>query len=107
MIDSPFKNIKTPVNGQGVVDLNDSNLKFGTIITELLPYFFGIVGIVLLLNIISSGLKMMTSKGDPKALGAAQAKLTTSAIGILIVFVSFWLVQLLFDFLGIDTKMFN
>lgn len=74
------------------------------IITGLLPYIFGAAGIVLLLNIISSGIKMMTSGGDPKALQGAQAKLTTSAIGILILFASFWIVKLLLNFLGINVN---
>jgi hypothetical protein len=67
-----------------------------------LPWIFGAAGIILLFNIISSGLKMMTSQGDPKALGTAQAKLTTSAIGILILFTSFWMVNLIMQFLGIN-----
>ncbi len=71
-------------------------------ITQILPYIFGIAGAILLLNIISSGIKMMTSGGEPKAFGAAQAKLTTSAIGILILFTSFWIVQLIMQFLGIN-----
>ena len=72
------------------------------IITVLLPYIFGIAGILLLLNLIASGFKMMMSKGDPKALQGAQAKLTTSAIGILILFTSFWIVQLVLQFFGIS-----
>lgn len=76
-------------------------------ITLALPWIFGIAGIILLLNIISSGLKMMTSKGDPKVLQVAQAKLTTSAIGILILFVSFWIVQIVMKFLGVNTVLFN
>lgn len=73
----------------------------GETINLILPYVFGIAGIILILNIISAGFKMMTSSGDPKAIGAAQAKLSTSAIGILILFTSFWVVQLLLRFLGI------
>ena len=80
-----------------------TNSKPLQIIASGLPYVFGAAGIILLLNIISSGLKMMTSKGDPKALQGAQAKLTTSAIGILILFVSFWLVQIIMKFLGVNT----
>lgn len=76
-------------------------------IVRALPWIFGIAGIILLLNIITSGLKMMTSNGDPKALQGAQAKLTTSAIGIVILFVSFWVVQLLMKFLGVTTVLFN
>lgn len=77
------------------------NIKPGGLIQLLLPYLFGIAGIILLLNIVSSGMKMMTSAGDPKALQAAQAKLTTSAIGILILFTSFWIVNLIMKFFGV------
>lgn len=77
------------------------------LITTALPYIFGAAGIILLLNIISSGLKMMMSKGDPKALQGAQAKLTTSAIGILILFASFFIVRLIMQFLGINIPIFN
>lgn len=73
----------------------------------IIPYIFGIAGIILLLNIITSGFKMMTSAGEPKALQSAQAKLTTSLIGILILFASFWLVSLIFKFLGINTILFK
>ncbi len=76
-------------------------------ISFALPYVFGAAGIILLLNIISAGLKMMTSRGDPKALAAAQAKLTTSFIGVFILFVSFWVVKIVMQFLGIDVMLFD
>jgi hypothetical protein len=72
------------------------------IIYKILPYIFGVAGIVLIFNIISSGLKMMTSGGDPKALQGAQAKLSTSAIGVLILAASFWIVNLIMQFFGIS-----
>lgn len=106
-MDSPFKDIKIPVAGTAKIDINNSNLKFGNIITTALPYIFGIVGIILLLNIITSGLRMMTSRGEPKTLQAAQAKLTTSLIGILILFASFWVVQIIMKFIGINTLLFS
>lgn len=71
-------------------------------ITRALPWVFGVAGIVLLLNIITAGIKMMTSAGEPKALSSAQAKLTTSLIGILILFASFWIVNLIMQFFGIS-----
>ncbi|HLD91832.1 MAG TPA: hypothetical protein VI795_00385 [Patescibacteria group bacterium] len=67
-----------------------------------LPYLFGIAGIVLIFNVISSGYKMMTSVGDPKVLQAAQAKLNSSLIGLLIIFASFWVVNLILKFFGIS-----
>ena len=77
------------------------------VIENLLPYIYGIAGIILLLNIISAGFKMMTSGGDPKAMQSAQAKLTTSLIGILILAVSFLIVQFIMNFLGIDINIFG
>jgi hypothetical protein len=78
-----------------------------SLVTNFLPYVYGAAGIVLIINIISSGLKMMTSKGDPKSLQSAQSKLMTSAIGILILLVSFWVVQIILEFLGINRKIFS
>lgn len=79
----------------------------GKLVTDALPWVFGAAGIILLLNVITSGIKMMTSKGDPKVMQAAQAKLTTSAIGVLILFVSFWIVQIIMQFMGINAILFN
>lgn len=73
----------------------------GTIITKILPYIFGAAGIILLLNIIVSGYQLMTSAGEPKTMQAAKAKITTSVIGIIIIFVSFWLVNLIMKFFGV------
>jgi len=78
--------------------------KFDTpagIIVGILPYLFGVAGIILLLNIIVSGYQMMTSVGEPKVMQTAQAKITTSLIGIVIIFISFWVVQLILKFFGI------
>lgn len=86
---------------------NDAGIRFlitnkpGFVIQLVLPYIFGIAGIILILNIIFSGYQMMTSAGDPKAMQAAQSKITTSLIGIIIIFISFWLVTLLMKFFGI------
>lgn len=79
----------------------------GTAINLGMGYVFGIAGIILLLNIVASGLKLMTSQGEPKALQMAQAKLTTSAIGILILFSSYWIAKLIMQFFGINVLIFD
>lgn len=83
--------------------------KLGTWITNLIRYVFGAAGIILLFMLISAGYGMIFSKGDPKAMEAAKAKITTSMIGIIILFASFWIVQLVFSFLGVDStiQIFN
>lgn len=93
------ENLSSIQNSSGVkISVSD----FGSLISLLLPYVFGIAGIILLINITMSGIGMMTSKGDPKALQSAQGKLTTSLIGIVVLFASFWIVKLIGQFLGVE-----
>lgn len=62
---------------------------------------FFVAGAGLLLYLISGGLTLMTSKGDPKALEMGKAKVTNALVGFLIVFVSYWIVQIVGYLLGI------
>lgn len=93
------------IQGYAGIKLPFDNL--GGLITNLLPYLFGLAGIVLLFMIVSAGFQMMTSVGNPKAMEAAQARLTTSLLGIVIIFVSFWLVSIVFEFFGLKLEIFN
>jgi len=42
----------------------------------------------------------MTSAGDPEKVKAGQGKITTAVIGFLIVFVAYWLMQIIETVLG-------
>jgi uncharacterized membrane protein len=74
----------------------------GDIVSGLVPYFFLIAGILLLINLILGGLSLMLSRGDPKAVQSAQGKITNSLIGFLIVFAAYWIVQLIGRVFGIN-----
>jgi hypothetical protein len=76
-------------------------------LNQSLPYIFGVAGIFLLVNIITAGFKIMNSQGDPKAMQEAQLKLKNSALGVLILFTSFWIVKLVLQFFGIDVLIFD
>jgi hypothetical protein len=73
----------------------------GTIVTAILRYLFPIAGLIFLIIIIIAGFKFMTSAGDPKAAQSAKSTLTTGIIGFVIIFISYWLVQLLAIILGL------
>lgn len=75
---------------------------FGEIITAILPYVYSIAGIALLLMLLAGGLQLMTSGGDPKGMEGGKQKITNALIGIIIVFVSFWIVQIVGRILGIE-----
>jgi hypothetical protein len=72
------------------------------VITYALPYVFGAAAILLLVYLVSAGLSMMLSRGDPKAMQAAQAKITNALIGFVIVFFAFALVSIIGNVLGIS-----
>ena len=76
--------------------------KLADIITDLFPYLFGAAGIILVLYLLSAGFGLMTSGGDPKKIQSAQGKITNAIVGIVIIFTSFWIVQLVGKFLGVE-----
>jgi len=92
--------ITIPTTGPGAININEK-LKIGDIVSALLPYLFTISGIILLLYLIYGGFQYMLSRGDPKAMQAAQGKITTAIVGFVIVFIAYWLVQLLGKVLGL------
>lgn len=74
----------------------------GQIVDKIVPFVFGTAGLFLLFYLIIGGFGIMTSKGDPKALEAARQKITTALVGFMIIFVSYWIVQLFGAILGVQ-----
>lgn len=65
---------------------------------------FAIAGILLLFYFIVGGIGMMTSAGknDPQAAEQAKKTVTSSLIGFVVIFASYWLVSLIGQILGIQ-----
>ncbi|MDQ3098320.1 MAG: pilin [bacterium] len=59
------------------------------IISRFFTFVLPLVGILGFLFFLWSGFQFLTSKGDPKALAAAQARLTYAIIGLIIVFLTY------------------
>ena len=74
----------------------------GTIVSELVKYLFPLAGLLLLLYLIYGGYRYMLSRGDPKTLQEAKGVITNALLGFVIVFISFWLVQIVGTILGLD-----
>lgn len=62
---------------------------------------FFLAGVAFLFYIITAGFSMMTSKGDPKALEAAKARVTSGLMGFIIIFTAYWVVQIVGLLLGV------
>lgn len=84
--------------GAGLKNVPDN---VGPLIEKALPYVFGIVGFLLLIFMVLGGLQLMTSRGDPKAVAAAQAKITNALIGFVVVLLSAGIVIILGKVLNI------
>lgn len=80
----------------------------GDVINDILPYIYSLAGIVLLLLLISGGIGLMTAAGDPKKVESSQKRITSAIIGVIIIFISFFVVQFLSRLLGIERlNIFN
>src|SRR3990167_236001 len=77
-------------------------LTLGQIISSLVPYLFVIAGLLLLLYLIFGGFGLLTSRGDPKAVASAKERITFAVVGFVIVFASYWIVQIVGQILGIQ-----
>ena len=93
-------------NLQGIQNASGVNISLdkgvGIFIGDALKYVYGIVGILLLIYFVMGGFQLMTSRGDPKAVAAAQAKITNALIGFLIILLSAAIVLILGRILHVE-----
>jgi hypothetical protein len=74
-----------------------------SVVNGSIKYIFAAAGIGLLLILIFGGFTLLTSAGDAKKLESGKNQITNGLIGFLIVFVAFWIVQLVAHIFGIYT----
>lgn len=84
----------------GIVNVNSSNL--GTLISSLLPYIYAFAGLALFIMLIWGGITLMTAAGDPGKSKSGYGKISAGLIGFLIIFVSYFVAQLVEVILGIE-----
>ena len=77
------------------------NATIGEIIGKLLPYIYVVAGLILLLMLISGGIGLMTSAGNPDKSKAAMGKITGGIIGFLIIFISYFVAIIAEKVLGV------
>ncbi len=85
------------LEGVGIDFLNISD-----VLNKVVPYVFAFAGFGLLLMIVSAGYSFLTSAGNPKGMEMGKQRLTNALIGFAIIFVAYWLVQILGYIFGIE-----
>lgn len=69
-------------------------LKLGTIVGKILPLLYTIAGMLLLVFMIFSGFKFLTSAGDAKKTEQAKDALTAAIVGFIIIIAAFFITQI-------------
>lgn len=90
LIAQKFENI-TPSS----TALYGADTNIGKIISNILPYIFTITGILLLIYLLAGGFQLMFAAGEPKKVQGAWGKITNAVIGFVIIFVAYWVTQLI------------
>ena len=73
----------------------------GSLISALFPYIFGFAGLAFFIMLILGGITLMTAAGDPAKSKAGYGKISAGLIGFLIVFISYFVAQIVEVVLGV------
>jgi Type IV secretion system pilin len=90
---------KIPSYGTTGFKFADSNL--GEIISQLLPYILGFAGLALFVMLVLGGITLMTAAGDAAKSKDGYGKISASLIGFLIIFISYFVAQIVEVVLGV------
>jgi len=82
--------------------LSRSDLTIGEIISKALVYLFVIAGLIFLFFLISGGFQLMFGAANPKAKEGAGKTITNAILGFIILFISYWLVQIIEVVFGVS-----
>ena len=79
----------------------------GDIVSRALTYVFPIAGILVFIYLLYGGLNLMLATGNEEGIKEGKAKITNALIGFLIIFVAYWIVQILEIILGVNLLSWN
>jgi hypothetical protein len=76
-----------------------------SLISRVLPNAYIIAGIILFIYISAGGFMIISSAGNPEAAKNGQKIVTNAIIGFIVLFASYWLIQIIEVITGV--KIFN
>jgi len=92
------------LGNQGIAEKPAFN-SLGDFISALLPNVYIIAGLILFFLILLGGFGILTAGGNPEKLAQGSKALTAALIGFLIIFASYWIIQIIEVLTGV--KIFN
>lgn len=73
----------------------------GSIVSKLLPYVYVVAGLMMLFMLISGGIDLMAAAGNPGKTKSGYGKITAGIVGFVIIFISYFVAQIVQKVLGI------
>lgn len=67
----------------------------GTFISDVLPNVYTAIGLILFVYLLFGGFLIVTSSGNEHNMENGQKVITNAIIGLLVVFASYWIIQLI------------
>ena len=103
---SPFPTQPPGKGGlSGITDFLASGGKIGSIgdlVSGIYPIILGLAGIILVIFIVISGIQIITSNGDPKALNSARGRLIFAAVGFAVILGAYAITMVIQSIFGIN-----
>lgn len=99
-----------PKAGSGIEPSKCINLSIGSVVATVVELFFVVAVVISLGFLIYGGIKWITSGGDKNAVSSARSTLIAAIVGLVIVFLSYVILNLVLIFLtgsGIADVTFN
>ena len=85
-------------SGQFAVLCNFTAGNFGSLLSQLLTLIFVVSIIAALFYLVWGGFKWLTSGGDKTAVGAAREHIVAAMIGLIVIFLSYFILNILVHF---------
>jgi len=77
----------------------------GSFISKILPNIYVVAGLILLFLLIGGGFAIISGAGNPDKQSQGSKAITAAVVGFIIIFASFWIIQIIEQITGI--KIFN
>ncbi len=91
-----------PINSAGGAPTGGLTVKGAEIIRLILSYFYIAAIILALFFLIWGGFSWITSEGDKQKVAQAREKITFAIMGLIVVFLAYFIVILIGNFFGIE-----
>lgn len=80
---------------------SDGSLNPAGVINRALAFLFPIAGLILFVMLVWGGFEMLTGAASKKSLDSGKQRITAALIGFLLLFASYWIVQLVEAITGV------